>query len=264
MPSPFPGMDPYLENPIRWAGVHLNLISGIQAELNRQLPDGIVAEIDQYVWVTDDAGDRELLGNPDTFVTGPHQANGAYPADPAGVAAPTATTTMSARAVRRTRVVRIVSAEDARVLTVIEVLSPSNKNGGENREAYLAKRREYFAARSNLVEIDLLRDGDRLPMGRPRPPVSDYHVLVTRAGEYPRARVWTFGIREPFPTVPVPVNRTTAAVGLNLRPCLDRVYDEGRFVGKVDYDAPATPPLDRAGAEWAAELLAKQAKKKKR
>lgn len=255
MPSPFPGMDPYLEDTNRWPAVHSGLIYTIQAELNRQLPGHLVAEIDQYVWVEAD-DERELLGKPDAFVPGADEApaNGDYPADPVAVAAPTVAVQLAPAKQKTTRVVRIVTAGSGRVLTVIEVLSPSNKYGAD-RDVYLAKRREYFAARTNLVEIDLLRDGDRLPLGKPRAPLTDYVVLVTRAGEYPRARVWAFTVREPIPVLPVPLDEKTPAVPLDLRACLDRVYDEGRFAVKLDYARPPEPGLRKHDAEWAIELL---------
>lgn len=255
MPSPFPGMDPYLEDTARWAAVHSGLIYTMQAALNRHLPRHLVAEIDQYVWVRQD-DDRELLGKPDVFVPGEgdDSTGTGFPADPVAVASPTATVRLAAATRKTTRVVRIVTADSGRVLTVIEVLSPSNKYG-DDRDAYLAKRREYFAARTNLVEIDLLRDGDRLPLGKPRPPAADYVVLVTRAAEHPAARVWAFTVREPIPVVPVPLDATTPAVPLDLRACLDRVYEEGKYWVKLDYARPPDPVLRKHDAEWAADLL---------
>ena len=256
MPSPFPGMDPYLEHPVRWPGVHTSLIVAMQAALNRQLPPHLIAEIDQYVWVEEDE-ERELLGKPDVFL--PSESDGdagiGYPADPVAVAAPTVAVKLAATTRKKTRIVRIVTADSGSVLTVIELLSPSNKYGSD-RDAYLAKRREYFAAQTNLVEIDLLRDGDRLPLGKPRPPAADYLVLVTRGAEYPRARVWAFTVREAIPVIPIPLDLNNPAVPLDLRACLDRVYDEGKYSVKLDYAQTPDPPLRKYDAVWAAELLA--------
>lgn len=266
MPSPFPGMDPYLENPDRWPAVHTGLIVNIQAALNRTLPDDLVAEIDQYVWVAEDGGDGELLGKPDLLVPEPYPPdNGSgYPTDPSGVTSPTATVTLPANKLRKNRALKITTTDGARVVTVIEILSPSNKNRGEDRDAYLSKRSEYFAARANVVEIDLLRDGDRLPMGRPRPPAADYYVLISRAGEYPSARVWSFSVRERIPVIPVPLGPATPAVPLDLQQCLAEVYQNGRFDRKLGYATPPVPPLRRDDADWAAELLATRTTSKRK
>jgi hypothetical protein len=264
MPSPFPGMDPYLENPARWAGTHTRLIVAIQTQLNHVLPDDLVADIDEYVWVTEEGDDGEVPGKPDVFL--PHSDYEyrpvEYPSDPSVVTAPSLTVTLPANKLRKNRAVKIMTTDGSRVLTVVEVLSPSNKKRGEDREAYLGKRRTYFAAQANVVEIDLLRDGDRLPMGRPSPPSAHYHVLVTRAGEYPTGRVWSFSVREPIPTVPVPLDPTTPAVPLDLRACLADVYENARMGKKIDYGHLAVPPLSRADAERVADLLKKHAKKK--
>lgn len=269
MPSPFPGMDPYLEEPTRWAGVHMNLIVAIQAELNRRLPPPFVAEIDQYVRVQEVGDEDNTLGrrNPDVFVP---ESNGVHaPARSAqsGVATltePTSRVRLATRPPVRHRRVLITTTDDARpLLTAIEILSPSNKTAGADREAYLAKRGECLASGTNLVEIDLLRAGDRLPMGRPRPPVTDYYVIMSVARERPEASVWAFGVRDPLPVLPIPLRPPLAPVPLDLRACLDRVYEDGGFDRKLRYDAPADPPLNSHDAEWAGSLFARPRKKRK-
>ena len=45
MPGPFPGMDPYLEHPARWPGVHDGLIVAMRAELNAILLPNYIAVI---------------------------------------------------------------------------------------------------------------------------------------------------------------------------------------------------------------------------
>ncbi len=270
MPSPFPGMDPYLEDPTRWAGVHLRLIAAIERELNRLLPPPFVAEIDQYVRVQEVGEDDEFLGrrNPDVFVP---EANDVHAprreSESSGLVVltePTSRVRLATGATVRHRRVLITTTDDARpLLTAIEILSPSNKTAGADREAYLAKRGECLASGTNLVEIDLLRAGDRLPMGRPRPPVTDYYVILSVAPERPEASIWAFGLRDPLPVLPIPLRPPLDPVPLDLRACLDRVYADGGFDRKLRYDAPADPPLNSRDAEWASSLFAKPAKKKK-
>ncbi|MGL6095596.1 MAG: DUF4058 family protein [Fimbriiglobus sp.] len=262
MPSPFPGMDPWLENPNRWAGVHLGLIFAIQAQLNRILPGNLAADVDEYVWVAEDTDSyRELLGRPDAFVPEADPGPAANGGTASTLLAGSVAVTLPVSRVRKHRAVKVVTADGRRVLTVLEILSPSNKRPGPDRDAYLGKRREYFAARANVVEIDLLRDGDRLPMGRPRPPTTDYYVMVSTADSYPAARVWPFTVRDPFPQIPVPLSADIAPVPLDLRACLDLAYEGGGFQKKLVYDVPANPPLRDPDAEWAVGLLTNHARK---
>ena len=254
MPSPFPGMDPYLEG-AEWPGVHAAMIVAIQTELNLVLPEGYAARIEEYVWVQETPSDEHrLLIKPDTFIP-ERRGNGRSHSGTATATEPTARVTLPRSRKRKNRFIEIVTAQGRRVLTVIELLCPSNKRGGEDRDSYLVKRREYLAS-ANLVELDLLRSGDRMPMGRPSAPTTDYYAFVCSVDEYPNADVWAFSVREPLPVVPVPLNDDSDPVPLSLRRCLDRVYDNGRYAAQLDYGQPAEPPLRPDDARWAAELLA--------
>jgi hypothetical protein len=264
MPSPFPGMDPYLEAPDGWGGVHLALLYQLHAELNRVLPDGVVARMDEYVWIRDSDDDAEMRVKPDVFVPqvrGGPNGHTALLAPP--VTEPTTRGELPRSRKKKNRVVTITTARGHNVLTVIEVLSPSSKGTGDDRAAYVHKRRGYLAS-VNLIEVDLLRAGNRLPMGHPTPPVSDYYVFSCRRDEYPGTATWAFSVRDPLPTIPVPLSPEFGVVPLNLQSAFTRAYEEGRYDKGTNYTVPPTPPLRPTDAEWAAELLAKNAKKKKR
>ena len=267
MPSPFPGMDPYLEDPSGWSGVHLGLLYAIHAQLNRVLPEGFVAELDQYVWAVEKPSNNlRAIGRPDVFVpTRPRSTQSRPEPDAIGtiLAPPTVRTRLPKQETHSQRYVRITTDHGARVVTVLEVLSPANKNAGEGRETYLRKRHEYVAARTNVVEVDLLRSGHRLPMGEPEPPLADYYLFVSPANRLPNADVWAFTVREPLPVFPVPLTAKLPPVPLDLRECLDRLYDEGRYAEKIDYTQPPVPALRPHDAEWAAELLKKPSRKRK-
>jgi hypothetical protein len=171
--------------------------------------------------------------------------------------AATAPATVVLPAVRRrgNRFVQILDSVDRRVVTAIEVLSPANKEAGPDREAYLAKRKEYFAAGVSLVELDLLRGGGRLPLGNPPRRAFDYYVLVCRAWELPQAGFWPLGVRDPVPDVPIPIEPHVRPVLLPLRACMDQVYDGGRYAIQLPYHQPPTPRLRRADAAWARQVL---------
>lgn len=261
MPSPFPGMDPWLETEAGWGGFHQAYIVAVQAELNRLLPDGFRARIDEYVWIQDEAEERRHRFKPDAFIPEPSAPATAVLTAGRPTTAPNYRGHLAARR-RKTRHVA-VTGPGRRVLTVIEVLSPSNKQAGEDRAAYLRKRREYLAT-ANLIEIDLLRAGERMPTGNPLPPPCDYLMFLCRLDKFPETELWTLFAREPLPILPVPIGEEYPSCPLDLRACLDRVYDESRAAVDIDYNQPPEFPLRPLDAEWAEELLRKHAKRKKK
>lgn len=108
------------------------------------------------------------------------------------------------------------------------------------------------------MEIDLLRAGQRIPLGRPLPKGFDYYVLVCRAREMPNAGVWPFTVREQFPKFPIPLGPSDADVTIDLRACLDWAYEQARYERDIDYAQPPIPPLAQTDAAWATELLAQR------
>ncbi len=224
MPSPFPGMDPYLESPPFWAPLHAGLIAAMQRELKQRVPR-------RYsVWCIPRIADK--------------------------LEAP-ATSRLSAKRRRGNRFLKIMEARSDRVVTVVELLSPSNKSPGEDRDAYLAKRNEYLATGTNLVEIDLLRTGGRMPMGKPAPPDADYYVLISRGAEYPRAAIWPVALRDQLPEIPVPLRPEDGCALLALQPCFDWAYESGPYDNEIDYASPPAIPLEKSTASWAEAILAK-------
>ena len=185
MPTPFPGMDPYIESWI-WGSFHSNLITAIYDRLNPRLPKRFIASTELFVWRVDNS-ERLLVGGPDVFVSDRDPVPGS--GGVATLAAPI--NTVLPGVVRKQRYVKIIDSEERRVVAVIEILSPSNKTGGEDGQMYRLKREEYLASGISLVEIDLLRAGQRPPLGDPAPPISDYYVLVHRGWERSRIGIWS-------------------------------------------------------------------------
>src|SRR5437879_1143854 len=141
MPSPFPGMDPYLESWI-WSDFHATMITALRAQLNAMLPKRYVAATELYIWL-EDPPEREILGGPDFHLaeqlpaTGPGSAVATVPAP---------VTTVLPGVERKQRYLRIVDAGQRRIVTVVELLSPSNKTAHDQGEAYRFKRGEYIAS----------------------------------------------------------------------------------------------------------------------
>ena len=259
MPSPFPGIDPYIESSGMWGDFHFGLIAAVRGELNARLPTGFAASSELYVWFHEpEANDRVRLIEPDVYVketVGAARAKGKARGRAASTAAPPARIVLPGVQRRKHRFIEVRDMRSDRVVTVVEFLSPDNKEAGDGRDAYLAKRNESLANRLNLVEFDLLRGGRRLPLGEPPPMVSDYYALVCRAWEWPRADFWTFSVRDRLPQVLIPLTTEVADVPLDLRACIDRAYDEGRYRAQLPYGRPLAPRLSAADEKWAQELL---------
>jgi hypothetical protein len=257
MPSPFPGMDPYIESSGRWGDFHGSLLGAIRADLNARLPDGYAASIELYVWTgEEDEGERPRLGEPDVFVHEDDEAGG-RDRETAAIAAP-ATTVLPRLTRRKRKYIQVMDVGAKKVVTVVEVLSPSSKKAGTDRAVYLEKRNEYLANKLSFVEIDLLRAGKRPPLGKGHPEVTDYYAMVCRSWEFPRAGVWTFGIRDPLPDLPVPVTLREGDTPLRLRWCVDRAYDEGRYSTGLPYDEPLKPRPRDQDRDWVAQILTKR------
>jgi hypothetical protein len=257
-------MDPYLEEPAFWGGLHSRLIASLDGALNRLLPDGYYADVDEHVWLqAEEPEERRLVGRPDNFVT---HRNGteSHRVQSGGVAVAEPTTEAMFPIQKREtqKYVKVVGPDRSTVVSVIEILSPSNKSSDRSR--YLAKREEYLAARTNLVEIDLLRDGQRMPMGRPSSPGGDYYYVVARGASYPAVQVWRFTVRDRMPNFPLPLLERDGDLAIPFQSLFDAVYDTKRYSTRIDYSLPPIPPLRSLDAEWAADLLKKPARKRKK
>jgi hypothetical protein len=142
-----------------------------------------------------------------------------------------------------------------KVVTVIEVLSPGNKKPRTmGYEVYLSKRDGILQCKTHLVELDLLRGGQRLPTVEPLPP-ADYFALVARGERRPEVRVYPRSLRQPLPTIPIPLEPEDPDVALDLQSVFSAVYDRAGYDYSLDYEAQVEPPLSEADAQWARGLL---------
>lgn len=251
MPSPFPGIDPYLENVERWSAVHNRLIVAIADELVDHLSQRYRAEIEKRTYFSLD-DESVLVGIPDVaVVTGRGQAS------------PTNTTTI-ARSVQPQQVQMPIAEEvneryleirevaTGTVVTVIEILSPKNKRSGEGRIAYERKRNQVLASATHLVEIDLLRASKGFPMAGGE--LGDYHILISRSHQRPTADLYAFSLRESMPSVPIPLLQGEEEPILELQKLLNYVYDRGRYQLAIAYTQPPQPPLSTEDGDWAKTL----------
>lgn len=257
MPTPFPGMDPYLERAGLWEEVHAGLIVAIQQELSAQLRPRFRVAIERRTYLALLEPDSSA-GKPDVLIIAAEP-----PATPAAATPrplhPTSITVelpMPEEIVERYLEVR--DATTGAVVTVIEILSPTNKLPGEGRLFYERKRLRVLASATHLIEIDLLRAGPPLPMRLPAGAASDYRVMISRAPQRPQAQVLRFGVRDPIPGVPIPLSGDQPEPLLPLGRILHELYDRAGYDLALDYQLPPEPPLAPADAAWARDLLSER------
>ena len=249
MPSPFPGMNPYLERASVWPSFHQNFLTAALFQLTARLGPEYVATVGTRMYIHEPpAEERRLVGLTDVGVYPPSGAVSGATA----VAAPAYGTLPLGVQVERARFLEIRDKDGFGLVTVIELLSPSNKYAGDDHEQYLRKRWEVLRSRTHFVEIDLLRGGGRMPLdGLPE---CDYCAIVSRVEERPRVGVWAWHLRDPIPAVPIPMREGDADVLLDVKAVLDQVYDGGGYA-KYTYSGPPEPRLAPDDVAWAAPFL---------
>jgi hypothetical protein len=253
-------MDPYLETPDLWPDVHHGLISHIQMALNPQLRPHYVARVEMRVYVSDeDDPGREALV-PDVRVEKGLRRKGAKKQEQAAAVAitpPLLVPLLLDDEIEEARL-EIRHRESKALVTVIEVLSPTNKiRGARGRTSFMEKRREIMESEVHWVEIDLLRAGTPSVTRPPLVP-SDYRILVSRARKRTRARYWPVSVREPLPVIGIPLRGKDPDVPLDLSAVLKAAYEHGAYDVSIDYREEATPPLEADDAAWADGLLRQQ------
>ena len=256
MPSPFPGMDPYLEGYL-WPDLHAALAGRLRQQLAPLLRPNSTARL-ALDPVEDPTPEADLgILYPDVEV--PLTRAGALPRTPApGTNAPATTPATLTIPIVQPAEVRLTSVEvrDAasnELVTSIEILSPVNKRD-PGLAQYRGKRQRLIAAGVHLLELDLLRRGAR-PLAHPRLAAAQYVIALTRA-HAGRTEVWPLTIREPLPIVPVPLRAPDADVALDLGAALAAVYDEAAYDLSIDYGAPPPPPeLSADDRRWLSERL---------
>jgi hypothetical protein len=253
MPSPFPGMDPYLEGSL-WTSVHFTLSAEIVRLLAPRLrPRYLVLPVERFVMETTEGVTVSTTAfYPDVRVAvgrGPSS----HPQETLAVPAPLLLATEIPAMVPHVTI-EIRDVAQRQLVTAIEVLSPTNKRG-EGREEYLAKRRRLLLSTAHLLEIDLLRRGQRVPMQQALPP-APYFVFLSRAGQRPLTEVWPIAMGDRLPVVPVPLLPWDADVALDLQAALDSSYELLGCDLALDYSQAPEVPLEEDAAWVEARLRA--------
>jgi hypothetical protein len=259
-------MDPYVEACGLWRDFHHNLISEIQRALAGGTPERYLVRAGErsYIVLVEEDCKKSHPFYPDVSVTTerrkkPARKNGDVAvAEPPFQAEPVLMRAFVEDEHREAFVEIYEDSAEQRLVTSIEVLSPSNKSPNTpGWELYLPKRQSLLLGDANLVEIDLLRGGRRMPMLDPWPD-SPYTFLVARARKYdearqgrgPSCRVWPVHFQIPCPPIPVPLLKPDPDIVLDVQPMIEAIYQRSRYARSIDYTKPLTPPLDETETAW--------------
>lgn len=260
MPSPFPGMDPFLEEPEMWPSVHSRLITYCADALNQDMPKGYFATIEERVFLVEPPQTRY----PDVHVVKQRRKSKTKD-DSATVAVleadPSLEIEFPPTEFREPFIEIHLARKPGSLVAVIEVLSPTNKNPGDGRDLYLAKQEELRGSTAHMIEIDLLRAGRHtvmVPRDRLDANGWDYLVCLHKGGWGNKFRVWATALAERLPRFAVPLAGKDADVILDLQALVDRCYDAGRFAERVDYRGACPGPLTKKGAKWVDDCLRKR------
>lgn len=251
MRSPFPGMDPYLENPAFWSDFHATFINYWREAVADRIPDHYEARIDERVNLVEVQPEKIRRFKPDVAVTrGPHSPAPGPAASGVATLEPVVVPLLIEEEARETYI-QILHRPDRTLVAILELLSPSNKEEPD-RSTYLARRNTLLHRDVHLVELDLLLKGQRIPLADAYP-AGNYFALVADAMRRPNCDVYGWTMRQPLPPIPIPLRPPDPAVWIDLAAVFAIAYDRGRYARSIDYTQ--LPPISLPGDEltWAQE-----------
>ena len=261
MPSPLPGMDPYLEAPGFWSSFHSRLIVALADAIEAKLSPEYYVEVETRVYLSEGLNDgNRLVGIPDAAVVksatkaASRQASGNQTSSISVQLRPQTVEVPMPEEVTE-RYLEIRGLETGEVITVIELLSPKNKRPGQGRVAYEEKRNVVLSSCTHLIELDLLRAGEPMVvLGQVAP--TPYRILISPSDRRPSADLYGVTLQQPLPEIPICLKPSDSLLRVNLQAVLNGVYDRGRYRSRIDYSqAPPPPALPPADQDWLTEYL---------
>ena len=246
MPSPFPGMDPFIEDQ-EWQDFHSRFNLAISDVLAPGVEPRYVVRVERRVYVEHGLGDDDQVRSADVSVlwSGGEAAVAVAPTIVSGTTLAPVECLLPSPQERRETYLVIREVKSMEIVTIIETLSPSNKrSSSDGREQYLTKRDEILRSKTNLVELDLLRGGKRLPVVGMPP--GDYYAIVSRGHKRPKTDVYAWTLRQPLPPIPVPLKKDEPEVTLDLQQVFSTVYDRARYQLSLNYKTGLSVPLSES------------------
>jgi hypothetical protein len=224
MASPFPGMDPYLEDEKLWPSFQHHVIGCLYQMLLPGLVDRYRARVAQRHYITEQALFTSVM-----------------------------------REEHHEEYIEIRQRSDGRLVTLVDMASPSNKTSSAGRQAYLEKRREGRSTGANLVEIDLVLQGQpMLDYSREGLPDWDYAVTVTRCTQPERYEIYTATLQKRLPRFRLPLATDDRDTVLDLHAAFARAFDQGNFASKIDYQRDPVTSLSDEDRQWLQDRLREQ------
>ena len=251
--SPFPGMDPFLEEPSLWGSVHTRLMNSISDPLAELVSPDFYVDIQQHVTILHPEAEAIRHIIPDVYVVEQPPGAQQQTRTSALITQPMLVEPLEPLEIHE----RFLAVRDRRsreVVTIIEVLSTWNKAAGQERwDAFQAKRRQVMASHTHWIEIDLLRAGRRPAEVAGK---SDYYALLKRGGTPGPYEVWHFDLRDKLPTIAVPLHESYEDVPLDLGAVLEDVYRRAHYAESIDYTSEIpSPRLRPADRQWVSEQI---------
>lgn len=221
MPSPFPGMNPYLEDDKLWPSFHHQLVTCLYQTLLPGLVDRYRARIGQRHYVTEQALFTSVI-----------------------------------RDEHHEECIEIRNRSDSRLVTLVDIVSPTNKQNAVGRQAYLDKRREGRNANASLVEIDLILQGQpMLDYSRDGLPDWDFAVTVTRSTQPDRYEIYTATLQKRLPKFRLPLSSDDRDTVIDLHTCFSRAFEQGGFAEQIDYKRDPAASLSDDDRQWLDDIL---------
>ena len=252
MPSPFPGMDPFIESQ-GWKGFHSSLIAEIRSHLVPQVRPRYVVDAEEDVYLAKEDGTPFRIAVPAVSIQHGEGWMDSIGGDVALAAKPAVFTLPMSEPIEIPYLI-LRRRDNDETVAIIEILSPTNKSSRDGRAEYLAKRNSLLRSRTHLVEIDLLRGGERLPTVEPLS-AGDYFAFVSRAERRPKAEVYTWILERSLPTIPIPLADGDPDAQLDLQTVFTETYDRAGYDYALKYDRAVEPPLNANRLEWVKHRL---------
>jgi hypothetical protein len=258
MPSPFPGMDPYLEKPSSWSNVHHELISGIRAALTQQLRPHYSVHVEERIYLSRPNAPDRRVWVPDLHLTRESKRRPGVSESRRStlleVAEPIVAITLLDEEIHE-NYLQVIDVSDRSIVCVIEVLSPGNKMAGaDGLESFQAKRNQVMRSPAHWVEIDLLRAGISLALEE-KIPDHEYLIHVSPVERRRKGLLWPIRLFQRLPEIRIPLRPKDGDTPLDLQAVLDTAYDRAGFDLDIDYRKQPVPPLNKEWKEWADRLL---------
>jgi len=252
MPSPFPGMNPYLEQEDIWQDFHDSMIPAIRDTLTPQVRPGYIVKIEQHIFIHEPEANELVLAGHGDVTLAHHRTSRTKTGGTALVDTAPARIRIPSVQFEKHLFLEIRDRKNRELVTVLELLSPTNKKKGPDREQYLAKRSKLLRGNVHFIEIDLLRGWPRMPM---EPEIAcDYCIMVSRVEDRPDASLWPLKLRDRLPPVPVPLRDPSPDASIDLQQILDGVYDRAGYADYL-YEGAPVPRLPRKDVAWAKSVL---------